>query len=324
METKHRRLWVLSDGRAGNEEQALGLAEALGRRLAANITVRQIAPKPWAARLPAQLWHLLGARDGGWPFTGYESKLAAPWPNLAIGAGRRIAPLVAALGKIHGIRTVQILDPQMPLAVFDLVVAPKHDQITGPNVITAIGAVGRVTPQRIAAEASQWRPRLAHLPARRVACLIGGSSKSAVWRADDAGRLVAQLAELSRSGFGLIITPSRRTDPAIVAGLKTECNPARTFLWDGVGDNPHPGILGLAEAVLVTGDSVNMVSEAATTGLPVHVFQVAGRSAKIVAFHGDMTRRGISRDFTGTIESWNYIPLAEADRVAGEIEKLLL
>ena len=324
METKRLQIWVITDGRAGNEAQALGLAEALARRRVTDITVQQLAPKPWAARLPAQFWHLLGTREGGWPATGYATKLMPPWPDLIIGAGRRIAPLVAAMGKLHGVKTVQVLDPRMPHVAFGLVVVPEHDQIAAPNVIATIGAVGRISPEWIAAEASLWRSRLAHLPARRVACLIGGPGKSAFWRDEDVDRLVAQVVALSRSGIGLMITPSRRTDPVVIASLKADCDPATTFLWDRTGDNPHPGILGLAEAVLVTADSVNMISEAATAGLPVHVFRIAGQSPKIAAFHCELTRRGITRDFTEVIENWSYTPLVEADRVAAEIEKRLL
>jgi mitochondrial fission protein ELM1 len=324
METKRLEIWAVTDGNAGNESQALGLAEALARRRGVNISVKRMSPKGWAALLPAQLWHLLGARAGGWPFIGYAGKLSPPWPDLIIGAGRRIAPLVAALGKLHGVKAVQILNPQMPLAAFGLVVVPEHDRIAGPNVVATIGTVGRISPELVANEAALWRPRLAHVPERRVACLIGGSSKSAFWREADADRLVAQIAALSRSGVGLMITPSRRTDPVVVAGLKADCDPTTTFLWDGAGDNPYPGILGLANAVLVTEDSVNMVSEAAATGLPVHVFRVAGRAAQFAAFRDEMTRRGITRDFTGKIENWSYTPLAEADRVAAEIENRLL
>jgi mitochondrial fission protein ELM1 len=324
METKRLEIWAVTDGNAGNDAQALGLAEAMARRRGANISVKRMPPKGWAALLPAQLWHLLGARADGWPFTGYADKLSPPWPDLIIGAGRRIAPLVAALGKLHGVKTVQILNPQMTLAAFGLVVVPEHDRTAGPNVVATTGSIGRITPELVADEAGLWRPRLAHLPERRVACLIGGSSKNAFWHEDDVDRLIAQIATLSRSGVGLMITPSRRTDPVVVAGLKADCDPATIFLWDGTGDNPYPGILGLADAVLVTEDSVNMVSEAAATGLPVHVFRVAGRAAKFAAFHGEMARRGITRDFTGKIEAWSYTPLTEADRVAAEIEIRLL
>ncbi|NIV88419.1 MAG: hypothetical protein GWN35_16725, partial [Actinobacteria bacterium] len=47
---------------------------------------------------------------------------------------------------------------------------------------------------------------------------------------------------------------------------------------EGTGANPYPAILGLAAAAIVTGDSVNMASEAATAGLPLHVFRLSRTS----------------------------------------------
>jgi hypothetical protein len=330
METKRLRIWVITDGRAGNEAQALGLAEALARRRAADIFVRRVAPKAWTARLPARLWHALGAHEGGWPFTAYNARvrrIVPPWPDLAIGAGRRIAPLVAALRKLHGVKTVQILDPRMPLADFDLVAVPEHDRlhdrVAGPTVIATLGSIGRTAPEIVAAAAEQWRDRLAPLPNPRLAVLLGGPSTSARFGGGAAGRLSKALGELAGRGRGLMVTPSQRTPQGLIGRLRDLLGDS-AFVWDGTGDNPYPAILGLADAVLVTEDSVNMVSEAATTGLPVHVFRLASRSAKIAAFHSEMARRGITRDFTGAIESWSYTPLAEADRVAAEVENRLL
>lgn len=320
-------IWTVTDGRAGNEVQALGLAEALARRRPADVTAKRVAPKPWAAPLPARLWHALGARPGGWPFSGYGEGIAAiapPWPDLVIGAGRRVAPLVAALKRLHGVPAMQILAPQMPLAAFDLVVAPAHDRLTAPRVIETLGALNRISPAGLAAAAEHWRVRLAHLPAPRVAVLLGGPSRSAFWRHEDIDRFVEQVAALSRSGMGLMITASPRSDPVVVAGLRADCDPAATFLWEGAGENPYPAILGLADAALVTEDSVTMASEVATAGLPLHVFRVAGASARLRAFHAGLAARGIARDFDGAIGFWTYSPLAEADRVAAEVEHRLL
>jgi len=320
MKTQTRVIRVLTDGAAGNEAQALGLAEALARRLPARIEVERIAPRPGPARLPARLWHRMGARPGGWPFTGYERRTEPPWPDLVIGAGRRIAPLVAALRKLHGVKAVQILDSGIPAQAFDLVIAPEHDRVTAPNALTTLGALGRVTPARIATEAEAWRPRLAHLSPHRVACLIGGPSKSSRWTPADAQRLIAQLAALE--GRGLMVTASRRSDPALLAAISAACTGA--LVWDGEGDNPYPAILGLAEAVIVTGDSVNMVSEAAASGLPLHLFQPARLAPKLRAFHDALKSRGIARDFTGEIGAWTYPPLLEADRIAAEVQRRLL
>ncbi|MBK0399405.1 mitochondrial fission ELM1 family protein [Limibaculum sp. M0105] len=314
-------IWTMTDGRAGNQAQALGLAEAVARCSPATIVAQEVRPARLAAWLPARLWHLLG-RLPGWPETGLARDCpppAPPWPDLVIGAGRRAAPFVAALGRRHGVRTVQILDPQMDPAAFDLIVAPEHDRLRAPNAISTLGAVGRITPDTVEAAAARLAPRLAYLPSRRVAVLVGGPGKAARWAEGDAERLLDALAALDAEGVGLMVTTSRRTDPALARALSQRLDPARAFVFTGSGENPYPGMLGLATAVIVTADSVNMASEAASTGLPLHVFGVGGMSAKASAFLDALAARGIARDFDGAIGQWSYPPLAEADRVARQV-----
>lgn len=321
MQTK-QTLWVLSDGRAGNEAQALGLAEALARRRPVAIVVKRAVLGQWAALVPPALSWRLGARAGGWPFSGIadgREALAPPWPEAVIGAGRRVAPITAALRRLHGIAAVQILDPQMPAAAFDAVVVPEHDALTGPDMLRTVGAVNRLTPHTIAAAAATWADRFRRLPRPRLAVLVGGPSRSARFTRPDEHALAQALGALARS-HGLIVTGSRRTPPTLIDRLRAlagEC----AFVWQGAGENPYPGLLGHADAVLVTEDSVNMASEAATTGLPVHVFPVSGVARKIARFHESLAQRGASRRFTGSIGQWSYAPLAEADRVAGDLTR---
>ena len=99
---------------------------------------------------------------------------------------------------------------------------------------------------------------------------------------------------------------------AALAGLPAE-------IWDGTGDNPYFGYLGLADAVIVTSDSVNMVTEAAATGKPVHVVDLEGGSAKFAAFHAVMREAGVVRPFAGRIEHWDHPPLLETGRVAAMV-----
>ena len=326
MENGAVKIWVVTDGRAGNEAQALGLAEAIARRRPATIALRRVPPKAWTARLPARMWHALGASEGGWPFTAYSARvrrIKPPWPNLVIGAGRRIAPLVAALRQLYGVRTVQILYPRMPLADFDLVAVPEHDRVTGPNVVATVGSIGRTTPDTVALAAEPWRDRLAALPRPRLAVLLGGPSVSARFGGGAAGRLSVALQGLADQGHGLMVTPSRRTPEGLVARLHDLLG-ERALVWDQTGANPYPGILGLADAVLVTQDSINMASEATSTGKPVHIFPLNRVSARIRRFHTALEARGATRRFEGKIEAWDYPPLAEADRVAAEVNARLL
>jgi mitochondrial fission protein ELM1 len=316
------RIWAMTDGRAGNVAQAAGLAEAVARSMAAEVSLQALDLARLPALLPAAAWDWASRHLPGWPEAGLTRvswRPVAPWPDLAIGAGRRAAPFVADLRRRHGIKAVQILDPQMDPSAFDLIVAPAHDAMSPANAIATLGSVGRITPDRVAVAAADLSQVIAHLPEPRVAVLIGGPGNMARWSEADNDRLVDTLARLSESGAGLMVTTSRRTDPVVTAGLRKALDPAHTLLHDGTGANPYPGLLGHAAAVIVTEDSVNMASEAASTGLPVHVFRVAYPSAKAQAFHAALAAHGAARPFEGRIGSWRYPPLAEADRVAGLI-----
>lgn len=313
-------LWVLSDGRAGNEAQALGLAEALARRRQAAIAVRRVTLKGWAAMVPPGLSWRLGAHAGGWPFSGLAEgaeALVPPWPAAVVGAGRRVAPVAAALRRLYGVAAVQILDPQMPARAFDAVVVPEHDTLTGANVVRSIGAPNRLTPATIEAAAACWAERFERLPRPLLAVMVGGPSRSAGFSEAEGVELAVALEMLART-HGLIVTGSRRTPPGLIERLGAALG-QRAFVWDGTGENPYPAMLGHADAVLVTEDSVNMASEAASTGLPVHVFPVGRVSPKIARFHESLEARGATRRFTGTIGAWTYEPLAEADRIAREL-----
>lgn len=310
------QIWVVTDGRAGNRAQAMGLAEAIGRLCPADIAERPVELKRWAAAVPPRVsWLLTGL--AGWPFAGLSgAAFGPPWPDLVIGAGRRSAPVVAALRRQHASRAVQLLSPQMPASAFDAVVVPGHDSLSGENVINSIGALNRLTPATIANAARDWTDTFAALPAPRVAVLVGGPSRSSGFDRADGDRLIEALKVLART-HSLMITPSRRTPPDLAVAL-TGLGPA-TWSWSGDGANPYPGLLGHADAVLVTEDSVNMASEAATTGLPVHVFPVTRPARKIIRFHETLTERGASRRFVGTVQTWTYAPLAETDRIAAEL-----
>ncbi|HEY9549176.1 MAG TPA: mitochondrial fission ELM1 family protein [Kiloniellaceae bacterium] len=309
--------WVVTDGKAGMEIQCLGLAEALGLEPQVK---RVSVGKPWRwlpAGLIRQPLNTLGPKG---------DRLAPPWPDLWIASGRQTVPLTRDLRRLSGGRsfTVQIQNPAIDPAAIDLIVTPQHDRLRAANVLTTLGSLGRVTPQRLAAAAAQFAPRYAHLPARRLAVLIGGDNKVFRLDATTMTRLAGQLATLARDGWGLMITPSRRTGRRNEEILRRALAGLPAEIWDGAGENPYFGILALADHVVVTGDSVNMVSEAASTGKPVHVVHLQGSSAKFTRFHEALVAPGIARPFTGTLEAWSYAPLDETRRVAGEIRRRLL
>ncbi|MEQ8355904.1 MAG: mitochondrial fission ELM1 family protein [Kiloniellaceae bacterium] len=310
--------WVVTDGKAGMEIQCLGLAEAMGLRPQVK---RVSVGKPWRW-LPAGLirnaMNALGPKG---------DLLSPPWPDLWIASGRQTVPLTRDIRALSGgaTYTVQVQNPAIDPAAIDLVVTPAHDRLRGPNILTTDGALGRVTPERLAAAARQFEAAYAGLPRRRVAVLIGGDNKVFRLNAETMTQLTRQLARLAREeDVGLMVTPSRRTGRRNEAILRDGLAGLPARIWDGNGENPYFGMLGLADHIVVTGDSVNMVSEAASTGKPVHVVHLQGGSAKFQRFHEGMEKAGYTRSFTGELKEWSYSPLMETHRVAREIRRRLL
>ncbi len=205
---------------------------------------------------------------------------------------------------------VQVQHPRMDPRRFDLVVVNRHDELTGPNVVVTRTALHRVTPARLAEAAQQWRPRFAHLQRPLVAVLVGGSNGR--FRLDGAvgGELAGQLAAMMRRDeVGVAVTPSRRTDPAATQRLREALEPLGGYVWDGSGDNPYFGMLALADAIVVTMDSVSMISEAVATAAPVMLAVLPGRSRRNGLFTDALLAEGRVREFAGRFELWPVTPL---------------
>jgi mitochondrial fission protein ELM1 len=315
---------VVSDGRIGMENQALGLAEALQRLSPSEITVRRVKWRKAFDKLPSALkapWMLDPASDDPFP------KAGEAWPDVWIATGRATLPLSLTAKRRSGGKTfvVQTQDPRWRTGDYDLVVAPRHDGIAGPNVLSITGSPHRISAERLAEGAAAFADRLEPLPRPRVAVLIGGKSRAhdlPVGHAAELGMTVGDAIEAA--GGSMMVTFSRRTpeDAKEVFTAEMTCGDLLPgLIWDGEGPNPYFAFLQFADHILVTEDSANMAAEAASTGKPVHILpMVATKPAdKFARLHADLRERGAARPFDGTLESWTYTPLVETDRAAREI-----
>ena len=306
---------MVTEGAAGMENQALGLAERLGLPV---IRKRATLAPPWRWLAPRSFGNAMGhLADGSDP-------LETPWPRLVIGCGRQSVPLVTAIKRASGGRTlvVQCQHPRTGLAKFDLVIPPEHDGLTGPNVFPILGSPNRITAEKLIQMHNQFAGRFESIRAPRLAVLIGGHSRAYPFGEDDVAALVSALHKITKS-LGLMVLTSRRTGTANIQRIKSALAGTDAYFWDKAGENPYLGVLAWADAFLVTADSVNMACEAAATGKPVHIFPLRGGSTKFTMFHRELERRGISRTFKGQIEQWRYTPLDETGRAAQRIKSLL-
>ena len=315
-----KKVWALLDERAGNSSQTLGVADALG--LAYDI--KNIRFNGFI-RLPNPLlsWNALGVTRATRP------QLSPPWPDITLTTARRLG-LVAAYIKSQNPSTftAQIQWPGYPGNRLDLIATPVHDgmQPSG-NVMLTLGAPHRVTPAKLEEEAESWLPRLTHLPSPRIAVLIGGGANAEEFANRHAIPLATLASGLAKSVQGsLLITTSRRTGRAMTKQMAPylDC-PHSIYEWQESGDNPYYGFLGLADAVIVTGDSVSMCSEACATGKPVFIYEGKDfMSRKHTLFINSLYQRNLAKMLQRNISF--FTPLhyeGDAAMIAQEIKRRL-
>jgi mitochondrial fission protein ELM1 len=232
-------LWLICDGKPGHENQSLGLAEAICRKVAGEI-------------------HRIDIVGAGGPLGRCRAAAALsaglPRPGLILAAGHATHLPLLWLARRQRAKSVVLMKPSLPLSWFDLCIAPEHDFPTGcagSNLILTRGALNRI------------RPGDGEKTGKLI--LIGGPSKT---HGSDVETLLEMLAQATDRG-GWELTDSRRTPEDFL-------DQARRRL-PGVSAISHqetpPGWvsqkLRMAKEVWVTEDSVSMIYEALTSGARV-------------------------------------------------------
>jgi mitochondrial fission protein ELM1 len=299
-------VWVLADPRAGTAAQALGIADRLG------VPFRTV-PMAWGplASVPWPVPSLAGLTPAA------RAAFRPPWPRLVVSAGRRSAPMARWLGR-QGAKLVHCMRPGAGAAEFDLIVLGRHDQPTdATNVMPILGACHRMTDSRLAAARVEWAS-LAALPAPRVALLVGGPVRGQGLEPATIAGITAEVAGFAGS---ILATASRRTGAPATAALAGALAglPHRLHRWGDAGPNPYAGFLAWADIVVVTGDSVSMLSEALATTVPVFIADPGGLGPRHLRLHGALIAAGQARMLPAAPTPFDRPVLDEAARVAAEI-----
>jgi len=301
------RVWVLADPRAGTAAQAIGIAERLGEPF-------RTVPLEWGrlARLPLPWPTLMGLTP--------ESRAAfvAPWPRLVISAGRRSAPVALWL-KRRGTRIVHCMRAPGS-GGFDLQVVGAHDGMPpAPNRIEILGAAHRVTPAALDAARTRFEA-LRDLPSPRGGLLLGGPV-----RAEGLDPAIAAALGRKVAGFAgsVMATASRRTGAAATAALAEALSPVphRLHAWGSAGENPYLGILAWADVMVVSGDSVSMLSEALVTAAPIFIAPLGDEGPRHRALHASLQAAGQARPIDDAPTPFARQPRDEVARIVAAIRE---
>jgi hypothetical protein len=264
-------------------------------------------------------------------------------PDIIISAGSLTHPVTFLLSKVWSAKTVVCMRPSLlSIDDFDLVVAPRHDQhnCRGHNVIYTMGATSDISEGYIFAEAAALYPKLKGDVRHPIGLLIGGESALNYISPEMAAAMLDKILPLCEQlGLSLLTTTSRRTQPRTEAAIKRRLadhpNNAYLLLASENPNNPVPGIIGLSEIVIVTEDSVSMVSEIISGGKYAIVVKVGSKKSRnkfeklfqdlmdeqyITYTSIENLGRGIAEVLR--LKRRGFKPLDESRKVAIEIERL--
>lgn len=324
LESAGAAVWLLLGPRAGDNNQALALGEALGlpfviKRLDYNWLQR------FSLRLPATLAAL--KRD-------YRAALCPPWPELVVAVGRRSVPIARWIKRRSGGRTriVRIGHPRNQAHLFDLSIVTRQYPVPegGKSLLLP------VTMSRPGAPPTSDEQTWIDAPSRPIRLVaVGGPIK--YWQLDAAS---IERALSIREGSAVVVT-SRRTPVELADDLRAlTSGSGRIRLVEGNFPS-FSALLGEADEVFVTGDSVSMLSEAIQAGKPTAIIPLEldrkgrdklGETASSTgknAHRRDLRRFWdylIEQGFAGTLDSGarkaRKIP-RPADEAAKTVRKML-
>ena len=155
--------------------------------------------------------------------------------------------------------------------------------------------------------------------------MIGGDNRRYKISHDMATHMAQQLAAFAATNnANLFLVPSRRCPDTVLRHLQTALPPDHCMIATNDQPNPYPGILAMADAVIVTSDSVNMASEAASTGKPVLIAYWRAETGRIAKFHQTMQDSNHTAPLTQLLPAGPFVPLDESAMIRQQISARLM
>lgn len=328
-----KKILILSDGKIGHLKQARAVADIAAsgfdkRGLEAEIDILQLGFK---SRLRERALKLSACISGKYNCQGclwclksfltedsYNELLKAA-PDVIISCGSSAAAVNYVFSRQVLAKSIVIMRPSLlNTKRFDLVILPSHDSLLkGKNVLIVESAPNLISDKYLADSAGSIKKEIKQdLKKLVIGVLIGGSAKGFRLERGVVLQLIRELKAVSDElDADILFTTSRRTPKEVEQLIKDNLRDYQRCkllviandknISDAVG-----GILGLAQIVVVSPESISMISEAAASKKYVLVFESGGLSRK----HQRFLKR-----FAGK----RYIYLTPAFGIGGKIEDLL-
>ncbi len=320
---KSKTCWIITDGTIGMLNQCIAVTESLKLE---HIIFRAY-PTPILRLFPRlaliPTWRLTVGRTPDW--------IKGPHPDYIVTCGRRMAGISIGLRRISKgkSKTIHIQDPGISPKNFDVLIVPSHDKIAESehnhsNLVLSTGSLTPLLKNQIVKRRSSMIDRFGPLNKKQILVMLGGNNKRYRVTNRDLEKMAIDIYEYAKEkNARLIIIPSRRT-PRKARNVFERLNDSeKHFFWDGKSNNPYPDVFSIADEIIVTSDSVNMVTEACLFGLPVLIAYWQEEYGRLGKFHKIMRDGGFTQTFSHNPKFNQPKILDQMPKIANKITAVL-
>ena len=238
-------------------------------------------------------------------------------PDLIISCGRKsVIPSILLKKKNPNIFTVHIQDPKVNTKNFDIIIAPEHDSLNGNNILSSKGAIHYITELEINNAKSYLNSKVKSK--KIVSLILGGPNKYYSFNNNQLIKIFNKVrSNFISMGYKIVVIPSMRTPKAAI-NLAIKEFAEDGYVLNLVDKQAYLSSLALSDYIVVTCDSISMISEVAISGKPIFVGHMKERknNYRFKKFFQLFKDIGIIRDLGEKVESWKYNKLKEAERIA--------
>ncbi|MEM9015307.1 MAG: mitochondrial fission ELM1 family protein [Pseudomonadota bacterium] len=312
------KIWVITDGKIGDDVHCYAVAEALAdnfRKVVVNPAELFAAMAPWGPIPPNDRPEHAGSPIAGTP------------PDIVVASGRRAIPYVRTVQRrSEGNTKVLIMkDPRFGRNSADLIWAPSHDRLSGANVFSTLTSPHGLGA-KISSNAVYPNSPITRLPRPRLGIVLGGVSGSVKFGSSDIDRFVQIVENAVQYFASAAVTRSRRTPNRLADAVMRALQKSSIQSVDGSStvENIYTDILGTSDALLVTGDSHNMVSESLASQAGVYVFRPTGLSKKLSWFLDKLIEDDAIRECNRDMEPFQSAPIDATPAIVAAIKTRLL
>ena len=305
---------LLTEGMHGMISQVEGLAKALN----INFTHRKVELKSLWKFIPPSL-----TPKSNISFKEFE----VPDFDLIISCGRKsvIPSIYLKQNSRKQIYNIHIQDPKINFKLFDFIIAPEHDEISGSNVISTKGAIHYLNRSEILSNSEYLKSLIKTDKRKFFSLILGGPTKYYEYSKENIENIFNKLRNLiQKEDFQLVVIPSMRTPKNTIQFAKEFFGENHTVI-EQVDKKAYLSALALSEFIVVTCDSSSMISEAALTGKPIYVANILPKrkDKRFQKFRKLFKDLNIIKNLDDNHENWSYEILDETNRVAKIIKEKL-